>query len=221
MNSQETIIRKSVRYAAQKQAKQCPVCGASFVGRIDSVFCSKECLDKGRSKRRNIQRSNFHTVSDGKKKCASCGETKSVDLFDKTPKGSFTAACHDCRREWRKLNKQIRRSIDGATPREQIAALAQKKREIRAAKSAEYQAMLEEKRRNRMTPAQEWKHRYWTDQEYHEKEKKRVSEKKKTVPYWYANQLLGGSSTKQYPPELVFTKQLSKRIDNFIKEQRP
>ena len=155
------------------------------------------------------------------KTCAKCGTEKDIALFDRTRKGTVTGACHDCRREWRKQNKARIRRLDGATPREQIAALAEKKRQIRAAKSAEYQAMLEEKRRNRMTPAEEWKHRYWTDQEYHEKEKKRVSEKKKTVPYWYANQLLGGSSTKQYPPELVFTKQLSKRIDNFIKEQRP
>jgi hypothetical protein len=206
---------------AQKPQKTCPVCSTVFIGPVNKVCCSKQCNHKARAKKRAIAQTNVYQVIDGKKQCGMCGETKAVDLFDRTPKGTITGACHECRREWRKLNKQRIRRLNGATPRTEIAALAEKKRQIRAAKSAEYQARLEEKRRNRMTPAQKWKHRYWSDQEYHEKEKKRVSEKKKTVPYWYANQLLGGSSTKRYPPELVFTKQLSKRIDNFIKEQRP
>jgi hypothetical protein len=62
--------------------------------------------------------------------------------------------------------------------------------------------------------------KYAQDETFREKEKKRVSENKKTVPYWYANQLLGGSSTKQFPENLVLVKQLHQRISHTIKEMK-
>lgn len=119
-----------------KHAKQCPVCGALFVGRINSVFCSKDCRNKARAKKRNITPIKRYTAINGKNVCLSCGATKAIELFDLTPKGAHTAECHDCRREWRKKNKQRIRAMNGATPREQITALAEKKRQIRQAEAA-------------------------------------------------------------------------------------
>lgn len=208
----------SAQIGAQKPQKTCPVCSTVFIGRVNQVCCSKQCNHKARAKKRAIAQTNVYQVIDGKKQCGMCGETKAVDLFDRTPNGTIRGACHDCRREWRKQNKARIRRLDGATPREQIAALAEKKRQIRAAKAAEYRAMLEANRKNKVTEAERWKNRYWGEGDYREKEKRRISEYKKTVPYWYANQMLGGSAAKQYPAELVLTKQTSMRIKHFIKE---
>lgn len=153
------------------------------------------------------------------KQCSVCGETKPHEMFDRTRTGSKTAACHECRREWRKRNKERVRRINGAVPREHIAALAKKKRQIREAKSADYWAMVEESRANRVSEAERYRHKYRTDPSFAEKERTRTRKRKKLVPYWYANHLLGGTGDRQYPKELVLAKQLSKRIDNFIKEK--
>jgi len=206
---------------AQKPQKTCPVCSTVFIGPVNKVCCSKQCNHKARAKKRAIAQTNVYQVIDGKKQCGMCGETKAVDLFDRTPKGTITGACHECRREWRKQNKARIRRLNGATPREQIAALAEKKRQIRAAKAAEYRAMLEVKASERKSESEEYRDRYRSDPVFCEKEKMRTRMQKKSVPYWYANYLLGGTSTKQYPHELVLTKQVNKRINNFIKELMP
>jgi branched-subunit amino acid aminotransferase/4-amino-4-deoxychorismate lyase len=102
-----------------------------------------------------------------------------------------------------------------------MAAIKRKEREERRRIEREARKALgASKPWNRCkTDADKFRMRYRMDAEFREKEKKRISEKKKQVPLWYANQLLGGSSKQHYPVELLLAKQLEKQINNLIKEK--
>lgn len=98
----------------------------------------------------------------------------------------------------------------------------------KAAREAEREAEREARKAARdasrkvpagLSEADKWRWRYHNDPEFREKQKERARRAKARVPYWYANQQLGGNSTKQYPPALVLTKQVQLKIKRYIKEQ--
>ena len=138
--------------------------------------------------------------------------------WGKIPFSEWTA---EMRSRWLEARARARRKA-GMRPLEE---LRREQATRKAAREAEREARKAASDASRKVPAglseaEKWRWRYHNDPEFREKQKERTRRAKARVPYWYANQQLGGNSTKQYPPALVLAKQVQLKIKRYIKEQR-
>lgn len=167
------------------------------------------------------------------RECTRCGYTAPSYTFPVDGSGHRKNLCQLCvdafhdeatrehrlresKRRWR-MRKAER---DGRVYRSRadIQAAAMAKREA-ASRVLEERARDREVRRSIATSisvAEKYRSRYRTDPEFAQKERERTRRRKRAVPLWYANHLLGGTGERKYPVQLLEVKRLEKLISNFI-----
>lgn len=138
--------------------------------------------------------------------------------WSKTPYAEWTA---EMRSRHLEAKARARRKA-GMRPLDEVR---REKESRNAAREAEREARKAARDASRKVPAglsatERWRWRYHNDPEFREKQKERTRRAKRCVPYWYANQQLGGNSTNKYPTALVLAKQMQLKIKRYIKEQR-
>ena len=148
--------------------------------------------------------------------CKECTKVRQREIKAEQVRTGKYQAWLDRSREARKKKKERIRRANGARLRSEIKVAAEEKRRIEEQRKRE--RMEARSNIKRLSPADEWRQKYWSDPVFHEKEKARVSARKKAVPMWYANQLLGGTANHKYPKELLLAKQAQLRIKHFLKE---
>lgn len=153
--------------------------------------------------------------------CKKCQHEKPAHLFRlvrSSKQGNYRIAqCRVCERAKERLrHREKRKSPD---------FVAMEKERSRA-RTKKWGAVLVERYRtdpqyrSKVIEASKlyWKKLSTSDREKYLASRRRGYQKRAmNVPLWYANRLLGGTSSHRYPIEMLLLKQTHKRIDNFLK----
>lgn len=127
-------------------------------------------------------------------------------------------------RELRKALKCKYRRKAGAMPQAQISARAKEKERHaveRKMRREEFKLLFVGPQRPTRTSIGEacfYRWRYQNDENFRAKEIERTKRKKKSVPLYYANHLLGGNSERRYPVAVLQAKQLQHTIKHYLKD---
>jgi hypothetical protein len=159
--------------------------------------------------------------------CKACGSVRAKQYWERMgkPKQGWATIPFDQwtpeMREAHRKSKEASRRKAGMRSKTDIEKDREMLRQQREAEKAARAAQREAQRKvpAGLTEAEKFRWRYNNDPEFREKQKARTRRTKARAPYWYANQQLGGNSQLQYPPGLVFAKQMQLKIKRYIKEQ--